>query len=385
MWYMTEERKMLQKTMEQFVNDEVRPFIPKMEEEGAHPKEIISKLGQLGILGLTTEPEYGGMGTDWISYGVALEEISKASNTLGLLTALASDWIPAALAADCSPEQVEKYIKPAIRGEILLGGYCTEPCGLFNFAEYKTTAVADGDDFILNGMKILGTNNGVADAFFVVCKTSDFDPATWKGVTMFIMPADTPGIKFGKNENKIGWHGSHSGTLYLDNVRLPKSAMVGAYDMAAALRYFTAQVEGLCSYGIMSLGSAEAVWQKTRKFLGERMQHGVSLWDAHQVIRTDMAELWMEIENYRYAVYGVLEDRQRTGGAYSEEVYNKSIALKGAGAHLLEKVASACITMHGGIGTVKETEIERYYRDAPMSTVGCGSIKILADQLADRL
>lgn len=377
MWYMTEEREMLQKMMQEFVKNDVKPFVHKMETEDTHPTEILKKLGQMGVLGLTADEKFGGVGVDWVSFGIALEEISKESNVLGLLTALASDWIPTALSLDCTEEQIEKYVKPALRGEILLGGYCTEPCGLTNFPEYETKAVLDGDEWVLNGTKILGTNNGVADAFFVVCRTDNYDPATATGVSMFILPADTPGVKFGHNEHKLGWKGSATGTLYLDNVRLPKDSLVGKLNYAAHSNYFRDQTQGLCEYGPMSLGSAESVWMRTRKFLSERIQNGKSLWDAHQHIRITMAEMWMEIENYRCAVYSVLENRNR-----GEDVFNHAVALKTAGAKLLESVASKCITLHGGTGTVFETDIERFYRDAPMNTVGCGSIMTFADQIS---
>jgi alkylation response protein AidB-like acyl-CoA dehydrogenase len=125
--------------MREFVENEIKPFIPKMEKEEAYPREIIRKLGQMGILGLVADEKHGGIGEEWVSMGIVIEEISKESNTLGLLVSLASDFGPGLIANVCTPEQVEKYIRPALRGDILMSGYCTEPCGIFNFPEYETT------------------------------------------------------------------------------------------------------------------------------------------------------------------------------------------------------------------------------------------------------
>lgn len=382
MWYMTEERKMIKKIMEEFVENEVMPFVPEMEKNETYPREIFRKLGQMGILGLTADTKYGGQGVDWVSFGVALEEISKASGVLSLLTCLNSDWIPAAIAPDCTPEQIEKYIKPALAGEKILAGYCTEPCGIFNFPEYQTVAVPDGDDaWIINGTKVLGTNNGVSDAMFVMTRTAEVDPMTMSGMTMFMFESDREGVKFGRNEHKLGWHGSNTGTLYLDNVRVTKADLIGQFNGAAGSMYFKGQTDGLGDYGIMALGECEKIWNQTRKFLSERIQCGRSLWDTHQHIRITMAELWMQIENLRGACYSFLEDRNRG----DEDVFGRGVALKTEAVRLLRELTAECIILHGGTGTVIETDIERYYRDSPMISVGCGSIMTLADQLTYRI
>lgn len=380
MWYMTEERTLLQKIMREFVQNEIKPFVPKMETEDAYPTEILKKLGKMGVLGFSAPEEYGGVGVDWINLGIAVEEISKESNMLGMLTSLNSAWIPSSLIADCTAEQIEKYVKPALRGDIILGGYNTESCGAADFPEFETKAVPDGDGWVISGSKVLGTSNGECDAFFVVTRTAELDFATGNGLTLFILPSDTPGVKFGRNEHKLGWHGSSTGTLYLDNVHVTKDNLLGTFNGGAFCKQPYEQTQGLGMYGAMSLGSMESVWNRTRKFLSERIQCGKSLWDTHQHIRITMAQMWMEIENFRSAVYSVLQDRN--DGA---DVTCRAVAVKTAGAKLLESVSSQCITLHGGTGTVFETDIERFYRDAPMTTVGCGSIMALADDISKRI
>ena len=296
---------------------------------------------------------------------------------MALLTALASDITIGTIEDVCTPEQVEMFIKPAIKGDILLGNWTTEPCGIFNMAEYETTAVLDGDEWVINGGKIFATNGGVCDYGFVMCKTGEFDPATMGGLTWFMVPTDAVGYEAGHDENKLGWKGSGTCQIYFDNVRVPKNHQIGPLNECAPI-LVAKTILGYGLYGAWTLGSSEAVWQKTRQFLGQRMQGGKSLCDTHQVIRNEMAQMWMQIECFRGAVYQILEDRNR-----GEDVLLRGIALKTEGAKLMEHVAGECMRLHGGTGVVYETGIERYYRDAQMSHVGCGSTKTLTDYLSN--
>lgn len=376
MWYMNEERKMLQKMVRDFTRKEVRPFIPEMEKD-VYPREILRKMGEVGILALCHDKEHGGTGTDWINFGIAIEEIAKESSMMALLTCLASDITIGTIVDVCTPEQIEMFVKPAIKGDILLANWTTEPCGIFNMAEYETTAVRDGDEWVINGGKIFATNGGVCDYGFVMCKTGEFDPATLGGLTWFMVPTNAPGYEAGHDENKLGWKGSGTCQVYFDNVRVPLNHQIGPLNECAPI-LVTKTILGYCLYGAFTLGSAEGVWEKTRQFLSQRVQGGKSLWDTHQVIRNDMAKLWMKIECFRGAVYQILADRN-----CGEDTLLRGIALKEEGSKLMEHVAGECMRLHGGTGIVFETGIERYYRDAQMCHVGCGSTKTLTDYLSN--
>ncbi|MGI5927962.1 MAG: acyl-CoA dehydrogenase family protein, partial [Thermacetogeniaceae bacterium] len=269
MWYMNEERKMLQKMIKEFTQNEIKPFIAQMEENDTYPKEILKKLGELGVLGLCLDEKYGGSGEDWISMGIVLEEIAKESNTVALLTALASDITAHMIAPYCTPEQIEKFIKPAVKGEILLANWATEPCGIFNIGEYETTAVLEGDEWVVNGGKIFATNAGQCDYAFVVCRTNEnANAAAMDGWSWIMIPANSDGFKVGHIENKLGWKGSSTGQVYFNNVRVPKENLIGEKDKA--FQYLVERlVPGYCLYGAWTLGSAEGVYEKTKKFLQE--------------------------------------------------------------------------------------------------------------------
>jgi len=373
---MTPQRKLLRKIVKEFAEKEIRPFVPEMEK-GIYPVEIIKKLGKTGILGLCHDKQYGGHGSDYINWYLALAEISKVSSTVGLLAAQTSELCAHFCEHVCTPAQVEKYIKPAVRGEIILGQFATEPCGMASLADFQTVAARDGDGWILNGGKIFSTNAGVCDYAMVICRTSDNpDPLTMRGASMFMVPKDTPGYTVGHIERKLGCHGTNTGQTYFNNCRLPADALIGEVDgcLPVLMERFN---PGLGFYGALNLGAAEAVYNKARAFLSERLQAGVSLWNGHQVIRNQMSEMWMRIEIFRQALYGYAEMQNR-----GMEVTGLAISLKVEGTKMAKSICDKCITLHGGVGTVYETDLERHFRDVKMFDLTCGSNFTLVDILS---
>lgn len=376
MWWMNEERQMIVNAARDFAEQEVRPAAKLMEEEEKYPEEAIRKLGELGMLGLTVSEEYGGAGIDHINFALMIEEFAKVSHGFSLLAYLAADLTMGLINQIGEPDQIRDILAKGLTGEKLYGVGFTEPCGITNVAEYETTAKLVGDEWVINGGKVLITNADVADTFFVVAKTGEFDPATMRGLTYFVVPADSEGVTVGHMEHKLGWKGSHTGQLYFKDVHIPKNAVIGEIDNAWT-PILTAMLIGDVAYGAMNLGAMESVYDKTVAFLKGRVQGGVSLWDAHESIRVEMTRLWLKIDNYRSAVYSASEDLNR-----GEDISAKSVAVKVEGADLLELVASQCIEFHGGTGTVYETGIERFYRDSKMGALGCGSNRTLISLLS---
>ncbi|MCL1992905.1 MAG: acyl-CoA/acyl-ACP dehydrogenase [Spirochaetes bacterium] len=376
---MTLERKLLRKIVKEFAEKEIRPFIPDLEND-IYPVEIIKKLGKIGVLGLCHDKKFGGHGVDYINWYIALEEISKVSSTVALL-ATQTTHLCAHLSGDLfTPAQVEKYIKPAVRGDIILGQFVTEHNGFVSVSDFETTAVRDGNDWIINGGKVLSTNADVCDYAMVVCKTSDnSDAASMYGASMFMVSKDNPGFTVGHIENKFGMRGSSTGQTYFNNCRVSNDDLIGKVDECLILLGNRLN-DGLGLYAALALGSAEAVYEKTRTFLSERMRAGKSLWDTHQVIRNQMAEMWIQIENLRCALYGYAEMQNQ-----NMNVSGLGIALKVEGVRIAKSVCDTCMTLHGGLGTVKEVDIERYYRDVKMFDITCGSNFTLIDTLASSL
>ncbi len=381
MWYMNEERELLVKAFREFAEQEIRPIVDKMEKQDEYPVEALRTMGQLGFIGLGIDQRgVGGEAADYVNFGLMIEECAKVSHGFALL-AYAAQTALGLYEKVFTPEQIETIMKPALAGKLIISDPINEPCGIFNPAEYETTAVLDGDEWVINGCKVLISSIDVADLHIAVCRTSEkFDPVTMRGLSAFAIPANTPGIEIGHIEDKLGWHGSRTGTIYFNDVRIPKENLVGELDNIWGPVLLGRFSQEIVAYGPMNLGAMETCFEKTKHFLQNRIQNGVSLWDAHEVIRNDMARIWIKITNYRNAVYAVLEEKNR-----GEDVFASAIALKVEGEALLRNITSDCIDFHGGTGTVYETDVERFYRDAKMGAIGCGSVKTYINTLSSMI
>ncbi|MGG0717025.1 acyl-CoA dehydrogenase family protein [Robertmurraya massiliosenegalensis] len=375
MLVLNEEQELMRNIAREFAEKEVKPFVLEMELNNKYPAHLVKRMGELGFIGLPHDESYGGLGGQWTTYSIVLEEISKVSNTLGLLLVLETVMCGVTVAAGGTLEQKQKWLKPNFDGEKILAVSMTEPVGGFNYPEWQSRAVQDGDEWVLNAAKIFTTGAGQADYYIVGCMTSDFDPATNTGLSVFVVPANTPGVEVGHIENKLGWHGSSSGSMYYRNVRVPKENLIGEVNMGANFVNAMAPLECMLN-GPMNLGAAEAAYEKVKTYTKERNQLGKSLYDTHQVIRHKLAKMYMEIESLRSFTYS-------TVAMQDEEQFclPQQFALKIKGAEVLQYVANEAIQMHGGNGVVVENGVESCYRDAKVNAIGGGSNDTLLDMV----
>ena len=373
-WYMNEERELLQKAFREFAQQRVRPYVDKMEKEDAGCKDLLLEMGQLGFYTFGKPERFGGAGDDRIPIGLLVEEIGKESYTVAL-GAMCQHLFLQEIFNDCSEEQIQKYAVPCMNGETVLGLAACEPNGSMNFDGYSTTAVKDGNEWVLNGNKCLITLADVADVFVVTALIDGkFDPATFEGYHTFIVPANTPGVKIGHIERKVGWNGSRTGCVYFENVRIPEE------NQTPKPLYLGPSLGLGGMYGAIDLGGAETCIDKTVNILKNREYYGVSLWESHEVIRNNVAELVIKVKNFRNSVYGLMSDWS-LGEANLADDY----AVKIEGVKFLRDIASECMALVGGMGYVYETGLERYYRDVIVSDVACCSSKTALSWIAAML
>ncbi len=375
MWYMTEERELMKKIAREFTEQEVKPFISEMESNHTYPRHLLRRMGELGFQGLIFPEEVGGIGPDWVTMGLVTEEIAKESNLVAILLMLNTAICAETIHQLGTPEQIEKWVKPAITGDVNLALCLTEPNGIFNFSENQTRAVLQDDSWIVSGGKIFTTNAGNADCYIVECLTSEPNVETMYGVSYILVPADTPGFEVGHIEKKLGWHGSSTGQTYFKNCKVPKENLLGPRDTVFPIIYRNLEDEFIM-FGACCLGSAVGVYEKTLKYTKERIQCGKSLFDTHQSIRQKLAKMYTDIETFRGMMYMTLAMKDQ-----GIDTFKQSFMCKLKGATLMEEVASQCIVLHGGVGTVNETGIERYFRDAKMCFLAGGSNDTLLDGL----
>ena len=378
MWYLTEEREAVLDSVREFVATEVAPVALEIDRTGEFPLALFKRAGELGLLGVTVPEEFGGLGGDQTTQALILEEIAKSLPVLTVAMGAHSLLAGGLIAMLGTTEQKKQFLVPAASGETILACGSTEAVGGSNQVEFSTRAVLDGDQWVLNGGKVLISNIGVADAYVIIAVTADHvDRATKAGVSAFVVPAGTPGLGVGKPEHKLGWHGSATGSISFTDVRIPRENLLGPLGGALQAMYVSATAEFL-SCGPVSLGIAEGAYAMALAYSLEREQQGQSLFDRFQVTRHKLVRMWGEIQSLRGLVYGTYAERDR-----GEMCFAQGRLLKVKGAEVSEYVAREAIQLFGGVGTVVETGVERYWRDAKVMAIGGASVEALMDAIAD--
>lgn len=377
MWYVTEEREAVLATARDFVAAEVAPRALEIDESDEFPLDLFTRAGDLGLLAITVPEADGGLGLDQTTHALVLEEIAKVCPVLTVAMGAHSLLAGGMLQMLGTPAQKEAYLRPAATGEIVLACGSTEAVGGDDQAEFSTRAVLDGDEWVLNGGKVLISNIGVADVYVVIAVTAPTpDPVTKAGLSAFLVPADTPGLGVGKPERKLGWHGSATGSISFTDCRIPRDNLLGTKDAALQAMFVSATAEFL-SCGPVSLGIAEGAFEMAREYAMSRVQLGQSMFDRLQVTRHKLVAMYTQIESLRALVYSTYA--QRDAG---ELELARGRLLKVEGARVSEQVCREAIQIFGGVGTIRETGVERFWRDAKVMAIGGASAEALTDAVA---
>ena len=366
----TPEHDALRRMTHQFVENQINPFVDEWEEAGIFPAhELFKKMGELGLLGICKPVENGGMGLDYSYNMVVVEELGRIScGGVPMAIGVQTDMATPALARFGSAELRAKYLTPAIAGEMVASIAVSEPHAGSDVAAIKTTAVKDGDDYIINGTKMWITNSTQADFFCLLANTSDDKPHVNK--SMIIVPSNAVGISFSKKLNKMGMRSSDTAQIFFDNVRVPQSNRVGAEGMGFMMQMMQFQEERL--YGAANaIGGMEACIEKTIEYCRERTTFGQPLID-NQVIHFRFAELRTEVECLRALVYQACE--QHING--QDVTLLASMAKLKAG-RLMREVTDSCLQYWGGMGFMWENPIARAYRDGRLISIGGGADEIM--------
>lgn len=377
MWYMNEERELMLNVARDFVEQEVKPAAMQIEQSCEFPLKLFKRCGELGFLGVTLPEEYGGLGGDHTTLALILEEVSKSLPVLTVAMGAHSLLAGGLLNMLGTPEQKRKYLTKAATGEIILACGSTEAAGGANHMEHSTRAVLDGDQWVINGNKVLISNIGVADVYVVLALTAEkMDPVSRSGMSAFIIEAGTPGFEVGKPEHKLGWHGSATGSISFKNCRIPKENLLGPQG-GCMQAMFVSATEEFMSCGPMGLGMAEAAYEMALRYSMERIQRGQNMYDRLQVTRHKLVKMYTEIESLRALVYSTYALKDN-----GELPLKMGRMLKIKGAEVSEYVAREAIQLFGGVGTVVETGVERFWRDAKVLAIGGASVEALTEDIA---
>ena len=379
MWYMTEERELMRNAARDFAQNELAPVALKLDAGEEFPLEQFKRAGELGFLGITMPEQYGGLGADYTTLAIVYEEISKVLPTLCVGMGAHSILAGELLMLLGSEEIQKKYLAPAATGEKILACAQTEPAGCMNHAEWNCTAKEVGDEYVINGSKVFCSNLGVADAYVVLAVTGEYDPATHGGISAIVVDADSKGLTCGKYEDKLGWHGSATGTLSFNDVHVPKENLIGMPG-GGMIGLMMSATNEFMTCGPVGLGMAEAAYDMAFQYAQERIQRGASLYDNYQVVRHQLVDMWTKVETLRELVYGNFAEKDAGAMCLA-----RGRIMKIQGATMAMDVASEAIQIFGGLGVVKETGVERFWRDAKVMCIGGASIDALKDDIAGML
>ncbi|WP_026672767.1 acyl-CoA dehydrogenase [Alkalihalobacterium bogoriense] len=363
----TEEQVMMQKMVQSFARDKVAPFIEKMEESDVFPKEIIREMGELGLMGIPISEQYNGSGMDFISYILAIHELSKVSATVGVILSVHTSVGTNPILYFGTEEQKQKYVTKLASGEYLGAFGLTEPNAGSDAAGLKTTAVLHGDHYRINGTKAFITNGGEADTYIVFAKT-DVNAGA-KGVTAFIVDKHTEGFSVGKKERKMGLHGSNTTQLLFEDAKVPVENRLGEEGEGFKIAMANLEV-GRIGIAAQALGIAEAALEAATNYAKERKQFGRSI-ASQQGIAFKLANMATAIEAAKLLTYRAASLRQQGKSCKQEAAMAKLYASKTA-----MDVATEAVQIYGGYGYTKDYPVERFFRDAKVTEIYEGTSEI---------
>jgi alkylation response protein AidB-like acyl-CoA dehydrogenase len=361
-----EEQKMLRTMIRDFAQSEVVPFIEKMER-GQFPFEILRKMGELGLMGIPIPEKYGGAGMDFVSYILAIHELSRVSATIGVILSVHTSVCTNPIVYFGTEAQKQKYVRKLATGEYL-GAFClTESSSGSDASALKTRAVKDGNDYIINGSKMFITNGGAAD-IYIVFATVNPDLKS-KGITAFIVEKTTPGFIVGKDERKMGLHGSKTVQLTFDHMRVPAENMLGSEGEGFKIAMANLDV-GRIGIAAQAVGIAEASLDAAADYARDRKQFGKPI-AAQEGVAFKLADMATNVEAAKLLLYRAAFLRQQGQQCGFEASTAKLFASRAA----MENATEA-IQILGGYGYTKEYPVERYFRDAKITEIYEGTSEI---------
>ncbi|AOM81547.1 Butyryl-CoA dehydrogenase [Salisediminibacterium beveridgei] len=372
----SEEQIMMRDMVRQFAREKVAPSVEDMETNETFPAAILKEMGELGLLGIPVEEEYGGAGMDFTSYIIAIHEISKVSAAVGVMLSVHTSVGTNPIRYFGTDDQKTRYLPKLASGEALGAFALSEPGAGSDAASLRTTAKRDGDDYILNGTKSWITNGGYADTYIVFAKT---DPdAGKKGITAFIVEKDTPGFEVLAKERKMGILGSSTTGLAFEDCRIPVSQRLGDEGQGFAIALSNLDY-GRIGIAAQALGIAEAALEHATAYAKERKQFGKAI-AQQQGIGFKLADMATAVEAAKLLTYNAAsrKDQELTTGieASMAKMFASDTAMK---------VTTEAIQVYGGYGYTKDYPVERFFRDAKVTQIYEGTNEIQRIVIAGKL
>lgn len=361
------EYSMIRTMYRDFAEKEVKPIAAEIDEEERFPEETVGKLARFGFLGIPIPKEYGGQGADNLAYAIAVEELGRVCGTTSVIVSAHTSLCAVPILEFGTEEQKQKYLVPLAKGEKLGAFGLTEPNAGTDASGQQTTAILDGEEYILNGSKIFITNAGYADTYVIMAMT-DKSQGT-RGISAFIVEADTPGFTIGKKEKKLGIRGSATCELIFENCRIPQENLLGKLGKGFSIAMKTLD-GGRVGIASQALGIAQGAFDETVSYVKERKQFGRAL-SKFQNTQFELADMNTKLEAARLLVYKAAFRKDQklpyAPDAARAKLYAAEVAME---------ITTKAVQLHGGYGYIREYPVERMMRDAKITEIYEGTSEV---------
>ena len=364
---LTEQQQMMKKLFAEFAEKEVKPLAAEIDEEERFPRETVEKMKACKMLGIPYSREYGGAGADYLCYILAVEELSKKCGTTGVVLSAHTSLGTWPIVQFGTPEQKEKYLPDLCTGKKLAAFGLTEPNAGTDAAGQQTTAVKDGDDYILNGTKIFITNAGEADVYIIFAMT-DKTKGT-HGISAFIVEKGMPGFTVGQHEKKLGIRGSATSELIFNNVRLSKDHLLGQEGKGFKIAMKTLD-GGRIGIAAQALGIAQGAIDEVVPYVKSRKQFGRPI-SKFQNTQFQLADMQTKVDAARWLVYDAAMKKEK-GLPYSVEAAKAKLFAS----EVAMEVTTKAIQLMGGYGYTRDYPVERMFRDAKITEIYEGTSEV---------
>jgi alkylation response protein AidB-like acyl-CoA dehydrogenase len=364
----TDEQKHLRKSVREFAEGEIAPHVMEWDEVSHFPTELLPILGEMGLMGVIFPEPYGGAGLGYIEYATVIEELARVDGSVGLFVAAHNSLCSNHIYKFGTEDQKEKYLVPLARGKKLGAWSLTEPEAGSDAGGTRTTAVHQGDHWLLNGSKTFTTNGTYADicvAMAVTDKSKDSH-----GISAFILEKGTPGFRPGKKENKLGMRASDTSEVIFTDCRIPAAQLLGpeGEGFIGSLKILDG---GRISIAALALGMAQGALEAATNYAKQRKQFGKTI-SEFQAIQFKLADMATQVEAARLLVYQAAWLADQKDVRFTRE----SSMAKLFASEVAVRVANDCVQVHGGYGFIKDYPAEKFYRDVKLCTIGEGTSEI---------
>ena len=362
----------------EFVRRDVDPVVNYFEHEDIYPQELVDKMAEMGLFGIMIPEEYGGLGLDYTTFALIFEELSKG--WMSLTGPLGTHHILAYVISTYGTEEMKQRFLPKMSEGVIRGGLAlTEPGGGSDMQNLQTSAVKDGEEYVINGNKMFISNGEHGNAFAVLARTDKTAEPPHRGISCFVVEKPAAGFMVAQKLDKLGYRGIDTTELVFDNVRIPTENLVGEVEGQGFRQVMSGLEGGRINVAARAVGVATAAFDAAIKYAQQRESFGQPI-AQHQAIQLKLAEMATNIEAARLLTYEAA--RKKDSG---ERVDLEAGMAKLFASEMCGEVTMEAMRIHGGYGYIKDYPLERYYRDAPLMIIGEGTNEIQKLVIARRL